>query len=183
MIDRDLVYACVSREAEALEEAYKNRCATGFEDFVPLFNWRSESFIIRIVDEMTRLQGIRVKAKQLECFLTIAGWAVLAMENCGTCGRNVNTGHPTDFVEPRLTWGQICAIINTERQYQEELSPDRTDGHERGTDGYSVMLSYYVHKLVEQWTVNAGDEYALDVMRKVAGICVHCLEDCGVSNV
>ena len=34
-------------------------------------------------------------------------------------------------------------------------------------------------KANEAWSMNAGDEDALDVVRKIGGIAVHCMEDHG----
>ena len=41
------------------------------------------------------------------------------------------------------------------------------------------MLRTYMNKADEAWTLNAGDESALEIIRKMAGICVKCLEDHG----
>ncbi|GAG92939.1 unnamed protein product, partial [marine sediment metagenome] len=44
---------------------------------------------------------------------------------------------------------------------------------------YLTMLRRYANKADEAWTDNAGDLAALDVIRKIAGIAVHCMEDWG----
>jgi len=69
--------------------------------------------------------------------------------------------------------------INTERYYQDKLGSDRTDGVKRSVGDYTTMMQYYQTKLVEAWTNNPGDTQALEVMRKIAGIAVHCMEDHG----
>jgi hypothetical protein len=33
-----------------------------------------------------------------------------------------------------------------------------------------------MNKAVEAWTMNSGDEKALNEIRKIAGICVNCME-------
>jgi hypothetical protein len=38
-----------------------------------------------------------------------------------------------------------------------------------------------MQKAIEMWTTNAGDEYAVDVVRKLAGIAVHAMERHGVN--
>ena len=44
---------------------------------------------------------------------------------------------------------------------------------------YITMLSHYQQKLIQAWTLSPGNDQALDVMRKIAGIAVHCMEDHG----
>ena len=41
------------------------------------------------------------------------------------------------------------------------------------------MLSSYIRRAQDEWTDNAGDQAALEVVRKIAGIAVHCMEDNG----
>lgn len=74
---------------------------------------------------------------------------------------------------------EVYAVIDGERSYQDALGPDRTDGTETTVGEYITMLQHYQIKLVEAWTLNPGDASALDVMRKIAGIAVHCMEDHG----
>lgn len=69
--------------------------------------------------------------------------------------------------------------INTERYYQNNFSEDRTCGVKHSVGDYTTMLQYYQTKLVEAWTNNPGDTQALEIMRKIAGIAVHCMEDHG----
>jgi hypothetical protein len=81
-----------------------------------------------------------------------------------------------DAMSPR---DKAYRAINGERDYQDTLGSDRTDGRQRSVGDYVTMLQHYQNKLVETWTVYPGDEQALDVMRKIAGIAVHCMEDHG----
>jgi len=74
---------------------------------------------------------------------------------------------------------QVYKLIDGERNYQETLPASRTDGRQHTAGEFLVMLQHYVNKAVEAWTLNAGDEAALDQIRKCAGICVHCMEDHG----
>ena len=73
----------------------------------------------------------------------------------------------------------VYKLIDGERDYQDSLAPSRTDGSRKTVGDYITMLQYYQTKLVEAWTVNAGTEEAKEVMRKIAGIAVHCIEDHG----
>ncbi len=74
---------------------------------------------------------------------------------------------------------EVYEAINTERKYQDKLGANRTAGEEHTVGDYVTMMQHYQNALVEAWTVNAGDDVALDVMRKIAGIAVHCMEDHG----
>lgn len=73
----------------------------------------------------------------------------------------------------------VYKLIDGERDYQDNLGSDRTDGVFRTVGDYITMLQYYQTQLIEQWTINPGCEQALNVMRKIAGIAVHCMEDHG----
>jgi hypothetical protein len=74
---------------------------------------------------------------------------------------------------------KVYNAINSERDYQDTLSSDRTDGAKHTVGDYIVMLQHYQQELVKAWTANAGTDEALNVMRKIAGIAVHCMEDHG----
>jgi hypothetical protein len=69
--------------------------------------------------------------------------------------------------------------ISGERDYQDSLGSDRTDGAKHTVGDYIVMLQHYQQELVKAWTKNAGTNEALHIMRKIAGIAVHCMEDHG----
>ncbi len=74
---------------------------------------------------------------------------------------------------------EVYKAIDTERNYQDKLGANRTAGEEHSVGDYVTMMQYYQNALVEAWTTTAGDDVALDVMRKIAGIAVHCMEDHG----
>lgn len=69
--------------------------------------------------------------------------------------------------------------IDSERDYQDSLGADRTDGRRHSVEGFLVMLERYVRKAFDAWTDNPGDEKALHEIRKIAGIAVHCMEKHG----
>jgi hypothetical protein len=74
---------------------------------------------------------------------------------------------------------QVYTLIDGEREYQNRLPADRTDDSAKSVGDYITMLSHYQAELIKAWTTKAGNEAALDVMRKIAGITVHCMEDHG----
>ncbi len=73
----------------------------------------------------------------------------------------------------------VYRLIDGEREYQEDLEGDgsRHDGHQHTVGDYLVMLNSYIQKANSAWTDNGTDVPALEVIRKIAGICVHCMED------
>ena len=73
----------------------------------------------------------------------------------------------------------VYKLIDGEREYQDNLAsiPNRTDGSDHTVGDYITMMGHYYHTMVTAWTLSAGDMPALDVMRKVAAIAVHCMED------
>jgi len=77
------------------------------------------------------------------------------------------------------TRDQVYKAIDEERDYQDRLPEVRTDGSEHTVGDYIVMLNHYMQEMNREWTMNPGDGRALDVMRKIAGIAVHCMEDHG----
>lgn len=78
-----------------------------------------------------------------------------------------------------MTREEVFELITSERDYQDSLSSARTDGSTKTVGDYITMLSHYVNKMQEAWTMNPGNTAALDVMRKVGAIAVHCMEDHG----
>ena len=73
----------------------------------------------------------------------------------------------------------VYNLIDGERDYQDILPPNRTDGSDKTVGDYLVMLQSYTNKAIAAWTDNAGNDAALDQIRKIAGIAVHCMEDWG----
>lgn len=73
----------------------------------------------------------------------------------------------------------VYKLIDGERDYQDALPPSRSDGNQRSVGDYITMMGHYYNKLLAAWTDNPADEQALDVMRKIGGIAVHCMEDHG----
>jgi len=120
----------------------------------------------------------------IEHFRKIAALAVRCMEGHGAAPRlDLRPGQLYD--DPlALVHGDrsvIYGVIDGERDYQGRLGADRTAGKPHEVGAYLLMLSEYVDKAQEAWTGRAGDEGALDVLRKVAGIAVRCMEVHGVA--
>jgi hypothetical protein len=71
---------------------------------------------------------------------------------------------------------EVYRAIDGEREYQETKWPD----HKHEVAAYLTMLRSYMNKADAAWTDNVGEEAALDVVRKIAGIAVSCMEQNGV---
>lgn len=110
----------------------------------------------------------------LEHFRKLAALCVACMEVHGAFER-AGTWHPAP-----LSRKLVYQIIVGERKYQDDLGPSRTDGATHSAMGYLTMFSTYLRRAIDGWTENPGDDVALDNIRKLAGIAVHCMEDHGI---
>lgn len=70
----------------------------------------------------------------------------------------------------------VIEAIDGELEYQSTLMDrDRADYTDNGVAGQLVTLQDYTSRAMAAWTQNAGDEQALDVLRKCAAIAVRAL--------
>jgi hypothetical protein len=178
---RDEVYVAVRVLAESVEATYKEECAQRKLQHVPLFNWETSEFIrtlLALDQTLITLPSVdpRTQINVIQCMAT---WGVLCMKNRGCCARDVNSGDAGVFYEAPLSDARIEAIIDTERQYQTEMWPSATP---TSVSGQILLIRRYMDKVVEAWADNPGNEYALDMLRKVVGLTVCCLEDHGIDD-
>lgn len=75
---------------------------------------------------------------------------------------------------------EVYAVIDRERDYQNDLKSDRTDGSDKSVGEYLVMLDTYINLAKTGWTMQAGNKAALDCIRKIAAVAVRCMEEHGV---
>lgn len=68
---------------------------------------------------------------------------------------------------------EVYKLIDTEREYQDK----KWKGHKHEVGAYILLLEDYVLQARIAWVQNSGDHYALDNIRKIAGIAVHCMEE------
>jgi hypothetical protein len=73
---------------------------------------------------------------------------------------------------------QVYDAIDTERDYQDK----KWAGHSHEVGAYLTMLRTYVARAEEAWTSNSGDAPALEVVRKITAIGVHCMEQHGAPH-
>ncbi len=71
---------------------------------------------------------------------------------------------------------EVIDALNDELKYQDSMAgTQRADTMDSGVAGQVVALSRYARKAEDAWTDNAGDEAALDALRKCAAIAVRAL--------
>lgn len=73
---------------------------------------------------------------------------------------------------------KVYKLINGERDYQDT----KWTGHKHEVGAYILLLEEYAKRAREQWTDSNSDVSALDMIRKVAGIAVHCMEEHGAPS-
>jgi hypothetical protein len=82
---------------------------------------------------------------------------------------------------------EVYKLIDGERDYQDSFIANPNNNRSEGGEPYAkrtvgeflVMLDSYLRRAKDGWTNNAGNEQALDNIRKIAGIAVHCMEKHG----
>jgi hypothetical protein len=70
---------------------------------------------------------------------------------------------------------EAYAAIDSERAYQHARWGDKP--HE--IDAWVTYIADYAHQLQHLATISDSEKYKLDFVRKVAGLCVACLEQHG----
>lgn len=83
----------------------------------------------------------------------------------------------------KTTRDEVYAAIDGEREYQDNTISNKF-GVQRGEVIHPVaaeilMMEDYVQRARKEWTDNKGVEPALQMVRKVAGLAVRCMENHG----
>jgi len=78
----------------------------------------------------------------------------------------------------------VYKAIDGERAYQDRVIDKNLKRHDASLPDHSVgdyltMLTTYLHEAHENWTRHGGNHAALDSIRKIGAIAVHCMEDHG----
>jgi hypothetical protein len=79
---------------------------------------------------------------------------------------------------------EVYSAIDTERAYQDSkwgntLSGNRPGNGERSVDEFALYIYGYANKLMQNASEFANTEEKLHIIRKVAGLCVACMEQHG----
>lgn len=73
----------------------------------------------------------------------------------------------------------VFDAINSERAYQEEQEKKHGWQDTKKVGEWLVLLNHYVAEANATWCKTSGEEPTLHVIRKIAGIAVHCMEENG----
>jgi hypothetical protein len=78
----------------------------------------------------------------------------------------------------------VYKAIDTERDYQDTkwgntLSGGRPGNGDRSVDEFALYISGYSNKLIAFASEFADTETKLNIIRKIAGLCVVCMEQHG----
>lgn len=84
----------------------------------------------------------------------------------------------------KTTREEVYRAIDTERTYQDSkwgntLSGNRPGDGSRTTDEFALYILGYSHKLLDNASTFANTEDKLEIVRKIAGLCVACMEQHG----
>lgn len=91
----------------------------------------------------------------------------------------------------RCTFEHVKLAVDSERTYQDGLPETRCSGRGDGNTidknplsvGASfIMLEHYIVNARHDWTMQAGDKYAMHCVRKIAAIAIRDLETHGLPN-
>jgi hypothetical protein len=82
---------------------------------------------------------------------------------------------------PRITRQEVYLAIDTEREYQDVLSPDRREAREMTIGEELVLLKEYLDRTFREWTDAPGIAplASLNGVRKIAAIAVRAMENHG----
>lgn len=78
-----------------------------------------------------------------------------------------------------LSRESVYQLIDGERDYQDNLPPSRSTHAPVDVGGYLSLMQHYLNEAHKEWAMNPGDTKALDVVRKITALGVHCMEDHG----
>jgi hypothetical protein len=185
MPTRAEVYACIDHELEYAERRWQESCRQAGTTYRPDSTKETEEWLIFIkgyfLDAVNAAAHKPAYVEALHCVRKLAGLCFSCLLAHGAARRQVPN---TEIVTPLelqgpLTKEQVRELIDGERDYQDQLGPDRTWGHDHTVPGYLCMFDRYLRNAIDAWTDNAGDRAALINIRKLAGITVHCMEDHG----
>lgn len=88
---------------------------------------------------------------------------------------------PERVIPSRTPRSEVYAVIDGERDYQENLPSNRSEDAKRTrmVSEYLTMLDHYVRHAQDAWTLRAGIEEPMKDMRKIAALAVRCMEEWG----
>lgn len=171
------VFSCIDSERQYQVDRWKHSCkAAGIpyteDDYKSVPEWLQfiHGYYLDAVMACSHEAGSPV----MDIFRKLAALCVACMEVHGARGRYSKVLWPGPMAR-----SVVYNLIRSERLYQDSLGSDRTDGGGHAPAGYLVMFHTYLNRAMNGWTETPGCIVALDNIRKLAGIAVHCMEDHG----
>lgn len=73
----------------------------------------------------------------------------------------------------------VYSVIDSERTFQDKIQvgyDGRTDGRQKSVGDYLTLIRNYSSKADAAYSGNPGDDPALHEIRKIAALCVQCME-------
>jgi hypothetical protein len=79
---------------------------------------------------------------------------------------------------------EVYKAIDSEREYQDRVWRDAPTTYrgEHEVGAFLTMFDHYLFLAKKAWSENDGDSEALEVIRKLAGIAVNCMEQHGAPH-
>lgn len=180
MFERYEVYAAIEGERDYQEQLWRHNCVVADIPCEPDSQKNTDQWLSYITGRnLELLQAIANPPgteAALVTFRQLAALCLGCMEANGCCPRDTTTGYPDDFREPPVSRKQIFRFIDTERTLQEGRGyPLLT------VAGEVVLFQHYLHQAVERRVTHySSDEYALNTVRKLAGIAVRAMSEHGI---
>lgn len=81
----------------------------------------------------------------------------------------------------KVTRQEVYNAIDSERNYQDNIIKNKYGNDDVGhpVAAEILMIEDYAARARKEWTDNKGDDAALAMVRKVAGLAVRCMEHHG----
>jgi hypothetical protein len=74
---------------------------------------------------------------------------------------------------------EVYKLLDQERDYQEHQEDAHGWQKTKTVGEWMVLLHYYIAQADKEWSTNTGTAEALNMIRKIGGIAVHCMEEHG----
>ncbi len=181
MLERYKVYAAIEGERDYQEQRWRHTCVVEDIPYEPDSQKNTDQWLSYIagynMELLHAISHIPGTQAALVAFRKLAALCLGCMEANGCCPRNTTTGYPDNFREAPVSRKQIFRFIDTERILQNGRGyPSLT------VSGEVVLFQHYLHQAVERRIIHhSSDEYALNTIRKLAGIAVRAMEEHGVT--
>jgi len=177
MPTRSEVYAAIDSEFAYADRRWKAACAEARIKHRPDNEKLVEEWLMFILgyfqDAADAAAHKAGSAPALDVVRKLAGLCMSCMMANGAAKR------VGPFLNGPLSTEIVRLVIDEERDYQDALPPSRTNGRRKTVPGYLCMFHTYLNRAIDAWSLTAGDTEALNNIRKLAAICVRCMEEHG----